>query len=1504
MVPHELPFSFDDRTLRTTHIKLAAALGFLPEAPKHAYVGGYVPDLGGWVWAVGHNGTILGWDSTSAGAWHAWDSPTARTLRAVAAIREDYAVAVGDGGTILTFDGGQWRHTSAPNVTSDLLAVSFGQTGVAWAVGEHGTTLRLVVGAERWEAVDSGTLEHLRGVWVGPPRVGSETVPRTEDDIVQGLSYRDNFEVAYAVGDRGTLLLWNPTEGSWRNIEHGLTTADFHAIGEHSIVGAGGATLGFYWRMWQKADSTVLQGGIGTARAVWSSYDSSYWAGGDGGIFRGQRYSAFKASRHSDGSVPGADPWELSAVTNGAVTGIAEVSTRFCGYSPNRKACVDAVAVTDAGEVLRYDASVKSWSAFEGTPPMANGLLGLAAVPAGALRLPWPPPNATVLDVTEGGASEVAFTAPLRMIAANWRLAGEDVLRLDFSDLRRPGHYVIHVPGLGISDTFVISEGALDFAAYTTARGLYYQRCGFPGGLKTPHASPRHARPQCHEHLGSASEDGADDGTQKEGKGAIFSHDLMDSPLYNGEPADGETVIDVHGGWHDAGDYGKYILTAAEAIKDLADGFDIDPSKWVHDTWNLPESGNGVPDLLDEMQWELEWMLRMQDSDGGVYHKVTSCNWFFGMPHEEEAPRLINPKSTHDTGFFAAALAAASRVFAAMHPDPAVGERYLAAAVAAWDFLMLHPGNELGEGVPTGGEMRLCGGGKGKKGRERLAPPSAIISCPLLGSWTHLALLRPCASTLAGYGNPPGCHTGAYQDHYDTDNRLWAAAELYRATGERPYGDYVERWYRGEGPRELSSDSGAGGSRLAHAMQAYTEAGNAGHAVDASISFENNRAGSRRDTYVLRLAQAQPFSTGDRIDVPGWIGWGKFTYGSRVVITLLKAWKRTGDQQYYDAAQLAIGPQYGASPLSMSFVTGLGERYPKNPTCEVCLADEVDEPYPGIPIFGIFAHLSNSHPFYKIANHDANNFPYIIWASEDRPVLTRYIDHKQIIPQSEYTISTMSHTIIAVGLLAKHVSRLDVRNATLTLDDGAPFGSLELGLAGRYTMPTASCTWLFDDASLSLLGAGASCSSGGEGNSSDGALRLRVQLGSGSFVASGVALTTRGPEVGYKNYETAQWQQTVVVALAGDGGRRMQADDEAAADAADATASFGTVVGSEQAHYESGVMLTTNASAPEEPVSPFGSPGFDALALAETAGSVGTQIDFSRGSSPEGGQFACPGGCSGLGSCLAEIGQCVCLQGASGDMCEIHSPATEVPPSGPSPSPPPPAPPPTPPPPLYPPFSPLGEGEVIATVVATVVTLGFTVAGEAEAFDDGARASLAAKLQESLHCHKPACLLELRISPASVQVTALLTIPEAIAGSSAAAADVTAAATTLAASDPSSLSSTLGVSVTATTAPTVQQGASVPLVVAPPPPSPPPSQPGAVDTATFIAIAAIVAAACGVLLVAAVLYRRRRRKSGRATVDMDCSPTACFPRQSTDPAVEPQGQAHRPPRGSPPRVHV
>ena len=164
------------------------------------------------------------------------------------------------------------------------------------------------------------------------------------------------------------------------------------------------------------------------------------------------------------------------------------------------------------------------------------------------------------------------------------------------------------------------------------------------------------------------------------------------------------------------------------------------------------------------------------------------------------------------------------------------------------------------------------------------------------------------------------------------------------------------------------------------------------------------------------------------------------------------------------------------------------------------------------------------------------------------------------------------------------------------------------------------------------------------------------------------------------------------------------------------------------------------------------------------------------------------------------------------------------PPLPPPPSPPPPSPPPSPPPPRYPPFAPLAAGEVIVPVVATVVKLGLTIAGDVASFDDTQKASLKETLKVELNCkEKDGCFLEVRVSAAgSINVEAVLTVPDAAGGNATA---VQQAATTLAAQPAVSLSSSLGVSVEVTPSVEVSAGVTVPLAVAPPPPSPPPMPP-------------------------------------------------------------------------------
>ena len=78
-----------------------------------------------------------------------------------------------------------------------------------------------------------------------------------------------------------------------------------------------------------------------------------------------------------------------------------------------------------------------------------------------------------------------------------------------------------------------------------------------------------------------------------------------------------EQFADVSGGWHDAGDYGRYVVPAAKAVADLMLAYTTAPSVFS-ESLNIHDSASGEPDILTEIRYELEWMRKMQHADGGV----------------------------------------------------------------------------------------------------------------------------------------------------------------------------------------------------------------------------------------------------------------------------------------------------------------------------------------------------------------------------------------------------------------------------------------------------------------------------------------------------------------------------------------------------------------------------------------------------------------------------------------------------------------------------------------------------------------------------------------------------------------------------------------------------------------------------------------------------------------------------------------------------------------------
>lgn len=194
------------------------------------------------------------------------------------------------------------------------------------------------------------------------------------------------------------------------------------------------------------------------------------------------------------------------------------------------------------------------------------------------------------------------------------------------------------------------------------------------------------------------------------------------------------TVVQSPKGWYDAGDYNKYIVNSGISTFTLLDAWTDFKDFYRQRQWTIPESGNSMPDLLDEVVWNLDWMSSMQDpTDGGVYHKLTTLN-FEGavMPHQAVAQRYLVQKTTAAALNFAAVMAKASRVMAEFDKEqPGKAALFRQQAIQAWQWASKNP---------------------------------AIY-----------------------YQQPADVSTGAYGDKELADEFAWAAAELYLLTAEQPY---------------------------------------------------------------------------------------------------------------------------------------------------------------------------------------------------------------------------------------------------------------------------------------------------------------------------------------------------------------------------------------------------------------------------------------------------------------------------------------------------------------------------------------------------------------------------------------------------------------------------------------------------------------------------------------------------------------------------------------------
>ncbi|MFL6120710.1 glycoside hydrolase family 9 protein [Actinophytocola sp.] len=458
--------------------------------------------------------------------------------------------------------------------------------------------------------------------------------------------------------------------------------------------------------------------------------------------------------------------------------------------------------------------------------------------------LPWTLRNASGVAVASGR------TVPKGLDAGS----GENVHLIDFSRYDTPGTgYTLSV-GADTSFPFDISTTALTGLRYDSLAFFYHQRSGTP--IEERYVGAAYARPAGHVNVAPNQGD--------------------DNVPCRADLACGYT-LDVRGGWYDAGDHGKYVVNGGIAAWQLQNSYERtailgDARELGDGTLAIPEQHNGVPDVLDEARWEVEFLLRMQVPDGQplagmAHHKIHDQQWT-GLPtrpDQDPQPRRLSAPSTAATLNLAAAAAQASRLWKKY--DPAFASRALAAAEKAYAAAKAHP--------------------------DMLADPND------------------------GQGG------GTYSDDNVTDEFYWAAAELFATTGRYRADVMASPLYAGRSITVGGFDWAATGP-LGDVTLAIVPTSLPARDVSA-IRAALVATADQHLTNMAAAGHPAPYSNAD-----GRYEWGSNGQVANNGMVLALAYDLTHRPKYRDGAFTALNYLLGRNPTNYSYVAGYGDQPVRN----------------------------------------------------------------------------------------------------------------------------------------------------------------------------------------------------------------------------------------------------------------------------------------------------------------------------------------------------------------------------------------------------------------------------------------------------------------------------------------------------------------------------------------------------------------------------------------------
>ncbi|WDF81033.1 glycoside hydrolase family 9 protein [Mucilaginibacter sp. KACC 22773] len=452
--------------------------------------------------------------------------------------------------------------------------------------------------------------------------------------------------------------------------------------------------------------------------------------------------------------------------------------------------------------------------------------------------------------------------------SVNLSFAGRTTYIADFSDFTKPGEYQLIVAGAGSSYPFKIAGNVHQKIAKGVIKAYYFMRASTPLPVK---------------YAGKWSRAGGHPDDK------VIVH-----PSAASEKRPADAIISSPRGWYDAGDYNKYVVNSGISTSTLLSLYEDFPAYMKTVKLNIPESGNGVPDLLNEVLWNLRWMLTMQDpNDGGVYHKLTNAVFDkFEMPDKDITPRYVVQKGTAAALDFAAVMAQASRIFKQFpQQTPGLADSCIVAAKSAWQWAVKNPNVAYRQ----------------DENNKKFNP----------------------AITTGGYG-----------DNNFTDEFIWAASEMFVTTSDSDYLKNINLL-----PDDKMPVPAWGQVKL---LGYYTLLKN--NAGIAELPEIKKRLINAADG-LIKGVDDNAYQTSMTLSARHF-GWGSNSDAANQGVLLLQAYRLIPDKKYLDNALADLDYLLGRNATGYSYVTGYGTKTPMHPHHRPSASDGITEPIPGLLVGG------------------------------------------------------------------------------------------------------------------------------------------------------------------------------------------------------------------------------------------------------------------------------------------------------------------------------------------------------------------------------------------------------------------------------------------------------------------------------------------------------------------------------------------------------------------------